>query len=58
LPDHVGEVRNIFSGRGAYKRFPLLARTGMVDRWHDFEAKATEQALRDWCKRHSIDVVE
>jgi hypothetical protein len=58
LPDHFDEVRDIFSGRGAYKRFrALLARTGMIDRWHDFESKATEQALREWCRRHAIDVV-
>jgi hypothetical protein len=58
LPDDFDDVRDAFSRRGAYPKFKaLLARRGAIDRWHAFEAKATEQALRDWCALHSIEIV-
>jgi hypothetical protein len=58
LPDDFDDVRYFFSRRGAYPKFKaLLARRGAIDRWHAFEAKATEQALRDWCALHSIEIV-
>jgi len=59
LPNDFDEVRYIFSKRGAYSKFRvLLARRKAVDRWHDFEAKATERALREWCELNSIAVVD
>jgi hypothetical protein len=58
LPDDFDDVHYFFSKRGAYPKFKaLLARRGAIDRWHAFEAKATEQALRDWCAVHSIEIV-
>jgi hypothetical protein len=58
LADDFDDVRYFFSKRGAYPKFKaLLARRGAIDRWHAFEAKATEQALRDWCALHSIEIV-
>jgi hypothetical protein len=58
LPDDLDDVRHFFGKRGAYGKFKaLLARRGAIDRWHAFEAKATEQALRDWCALHSIEIV-
>jgi hypothetical protein len=55
LPDDFDEVRRIFSKRGAYAKFKdLLARRGALDRWYDFEAKATERALREWCEVNEI----
>jgi len=55
LPDDFDEVRYIFSKRGAYAKFrDLLARRNAIDRWHDFEAKAAERALREWCELHDI----
>lgn len=58
LPDHVDEVREIFSRKGAYRRYrELLVRTGSLDRWYDFESSAKEQALRDWCATHAIELV-
>jgi hypothetical protein len=57
LPDDFDDVRDAFSRRGAYPKFKaLLVRRGAIDRWHAFEAKATEQALRDWCALHSIEI--
>ncbi|MQX75916.1 hypothetical protein [Sinorhizobium medicae] len=57
LPDDVGDVREIFSKRGAYARFKdLLQRRGALDQWYDFEANAQETALRMWCNLNSIEV--
>jgi hypothetical protein len=59
LPNDFEEVRTIFSKRGAYQKFKaLLTRRNALDRWHDFESKATEQALREWCELNSIEVVD
>src|SRR4051794_3766995 len=59
LPDDFDEVRYIFSKRGAYQKFKsLLARRNAIDRWHEFESKATEQALRDWCELNSIVIAD
>jgi hypothetical protein len=57
LPNDFDEVRYIFSKRGAYQKFRvLLTRRNALDRRYDFESKATEQALREWCKLNSIEV--
>ena len=58
LPDDFDDVRYFFNKRGAYSKFKaLLARRGAIDRWHAFEVKATEQALRDWCALNEIEIV-
>jgi hypothetical protein len=55
LPDDFDAVRRIFSKRGAYAKFKdLLMRRGGLDRWYDFEATATERALREWCEVNEI----
>lgn len=57
LPGDLDEVRYIFSRKGAYKKFrTLVTRRGVLDRWYDFESKATERALRQWCEQNSIEV--
>lgn len=57
LPDDLDDVRQFFSGRGAYAKFKdLLHRRGSLDQWYDFEAKAEERALREWCDFNSIEV--
>jgi hypothetical protein len=57
LPDDFDEVRYMFSKRGAYQKFrALLTQRNALDRWYDFEAKATECALREWCELNSIEV--
>ena len=57
LPGDFDEVRYMFSKRGAYKKFrALLIRSNVLDSWYDFESKATEQALREWCELNSIEV--
>jgi hypothetical protein len=57
LLDEFDEVRRIFDKRGAYARFnDLLRRRKALDRWYDFEAKATETALREWCEINGITI--
>ena len=59
LPNDFDEVRRIFSRRGAYAAFKdLLARRNALDQWYDFESKATEKALRDWCELQSIELID
>ena len=59
LPGDFDEVRYIFSRKGAYRKFrTLLVRRNALDRWYEFESKATERALRDWCALNSIAVVD
>jgi hypothetical protein len=36
----------------------LLARRNAIDRWHDFDAKATERALRDWCELNDVALAD
>lgn len=57
LPDDFDEVCHFFNRRGAYANFKaLLAKRRAIDRWHDFENEATEQALREWCKDQRIKI--
>ncbi len=59
LPDDFDEVRRIFSKRGAYAKFKdLLAHRGALDQWYDFERKATESALPEWCELNSIELAD
>jgi hypothetical protein len=59
LPNDFDRVRFIFSKRGAYANFrALLTRRNALDRWYDFESKATEQALREWCELNSIALAD
>jgi hypothetical protein len=59
LPDDFDDVRDIFSRRGAYRKFrALVTRRNVLDRWYEFENKATERALREWCELHSIELAD
>src|ERR1700736_656556 len=47
LPNSSNEVQEIFSKRGAYRRFKaFLERRGALDQWYDYSHKAEEAALR------------
>jgi len=57
LPGDFDDVLQFFSRRGAYARFKdLLHRRGSLDQWYDFEARAEERALREWCELNSIEL--
>lgn len=59
MPDYYYTVRDIFRRKGAYGRFKkFLGARGMLNRWFDFEAKATESALRGWCEAHGIELTD
>jgi hypothetical protein len=60
LPGDFDDVRKMFSRRGAYQEFRSLLnrRRGALERWYEFEAKATERALREWCDANSIELAD
>ncbi len=59
LPGSYDEAREIFGRKGAYSRFKhLLQATGTLGKWYDFEARATETALRDWCAAVSVPLLD
>ena len=57
LPSKLGRIEDIFRKQGAYSRFKevLLSRDAL-ERWYEFEAKAQEKAIRDWCEVNSIEI--
>lgn len=58
LPREFDRVVGYFRKRGAYGRFKeLLDDRGVLEDWYAFEKDATEQALRQWCDEHDIDIV-
>jgi hypothetical protein len=59
LPGDFDEVRYMFSKKKAYSKFrALLIRRNVLERWYDFESKATEKALREWCAFNSIELAD
>ena len=59
LPHQAERVGEFFRHRGAYARVKdLLQSEGLLEKWYDFEAEATERALRDWCAENDIQIVE
>ncbi|MDE0284474.1 MAG: hypothetical protein OXN26_08010 [Gammaproteobacteria bacterium] len=57
LPGDVDYVYGIFRKAGAYSKFKaLLERRGTLEKWYEYEANATEKALREWCEVNSIDL--
>ncbi len=57
LPSEVEEIELIFRRKGAYSRFKsLLERKGALDKWYEFEEKAHEMALREWCEENAIKI--
>ena len=57
LADSYQTVATIFRQRGAYGRFKdLLERKSLLQAWYDFEAKATEVALREWAAGEGLSI--
>ena len=61
--EHLGgsldTVASFFRQRGAYGRFKdLLERKGLLQTWYDYEANATEVALRSWCAEQGISIAD
>jgi hypothetical protein len=58
LPGDYHTVAGFFRRRGAYSRFKdLLEARGLLANWHEFENRATEEALLAWCAEHGIQPV-
>lgn len=57
LPNEYENVVDCFRKKGAYGRFKdLLDRHDALAQWHDYEAKQTEVALREWCRQNDIQL--
>lgn len=58
LPEKAADkVHQIFRRKGAYARFKdLLDSIGMLQEWYDYEEKATNEALRNWCELNGIKI--
>lgn len=59
LPADVDKVRDMFRRKGAYQRVKdLMIRRGVREEWYEFERKATERALREWCALNEIELTD
>ncbi len=57
LPGELKQVREIFNRKGAYSRYKdLLESRKMLQIWYEYEQKATEKALREWCRENNISL--
>lgn len=57
LTESYETVSSFFRQRGAYGRFKdLLEQKGKLQSWYDYEAKVTEQALREWCAEQGLSI--
>lgn len=55
LPDEFERVRGFFSKSGAYARYKdLLQSKEQLENWYEFESKAIEVALREWCRENGV----
>jgi len=58
IPHDYNFAASLFRKRGAYRRFKeLLQSEGKLEKWHAFEANASDIALLDWCKDNNIDLI-
>jgi hypothetical protein len=59
LPKDYEDVRDMFGRRGGYRNFraPVTKRR-VLERWYDFESKATKRAMREWCELNEIEITD
>jgi hypothetical protein len=58
-PNDYHRIRDFFSRRGAYARFEdFLEMRGLRDKWHAYEHRQTEAALRAWCVENGIELTD
>jgi len=58
LADSYQSIATFFRQRGAYGRFKdFLERKGCLEAWYNYEAKATELALREWAAEEGLFIV-
>jgi hypothetical protein len=57
MPSELARVQDIFSHRGAYRRFKdLLEQRDLLEKWYDFESHREEEALHEWCRENAIEL--
>jgi Uncharacterised protein family (UPF0158) len=57
MPGKLDRVWDSFGRRRAYRRFKeLLEHRGSLEKWYDYENRATERALREWCEENGIPI--
>ncbi len=57
MPNDICRVQEIFSNRGAYRRFKdLLEQKDLLQSWYDFESHRGEEGLREWCRENEVDL--
>ena len=57
LADELDNVQQIFSHRGAYRRFKdFLERKDLLQSWYDFANQREEEALREWALDNKIEL--
>ena len=57
LPKKADQIENMFRNKGAYSNFKYLLETeGLIEKWYEYESKAEEKALREWCELNEIKV--
>jgi uncharacterized protein UPF0158 len=53
------DVRDIFSRKGAYRRFrALVERRHLLDQWYAFERDATRVALKAWADENELAIAD
>jgi hypothetical protein len=58
LPGDLDTVEDLFRRKGAYAGFKrLLEARGALQRWYDYEERATEEALQTWCQDNGIQLI-
>ena len=58
IPADYDRVAGFFRRRGAYGHFKdLLEMRGKLERWYEFENRATDEALTVWCADQGINLV-
>ena len=59
MAEHFEDIRDIFSSRGAYRRFKnFLINRNRLDDWYAYEERRTREALQEWCAENDIEVEE
>jgi hypothetical protein len=57
LTDSYQTIADFFRKRGAYGLFKeFLERKGCLEAWYDYEARATELALREWAAEEGLSI--
>jgi hypothetical protein len=59
LPKDYDGVRDMFGRCGGYRNFrALVTKRRVLERWYDFESKATKRAVREWCELNEIEITD